>query len=53
MFFMNMVFYGEEIRYKICKKLVMLVGEISSVEIELGFCICFCLGGIYGIEGMQ
>ena len=31
----------------------MIVGEISSVEIELGLSLLLCYCGIYGSEGMQ
>ena len=52
-FYLNICFYGMEIRYKICKALVMLVGEISSVEIEIMISLIFIFGGIYGGDGLQ
>ena len=53
MFYMNMIFYGEEIRYKICNSLTMVIGEISSVEAELIFSLAFAFTGIYGSDGLQ
>lgn len=47
-FFMNLTFFGEEVRYKICNQLCMLVGQISSVEVEIMLAVCFMFGGIYG-----
>ena len=52
-FFMNLTFFGEEIRFKITKSLVMLVGEISSVEIELMLSSFFVIFGYYGNECLQ
>ena len=53
MFYLNFIFYGEEIRYKICKTLVMTVGEISAVEIEILLSCCFFFCGYYGSDGLQ
>ena len=53
MFYLNMIFYGEEIRYKVCNTLVMVVGEISSVEVELILSLAFIFTGIYGSDGLQ
>lgn len=52
-FFMNLTFYGEEIRFKITKSLVMVVGEISSVEVELMLSSFFVIFGYYGNECLQ
>ena len=53
MFYLNMIFYGEEIRYKVCSTLVMVVGEISSVEVELILSLAFVFTGVYGSDGLQ
>lgn len=47
---MNIAFYGMEIRYKLTGKLVMTIGEISSVEVELICSILMCCCGYYGNE---
>lgn len=47
-FFMNLAFYGMELRLKITGSLVMAVGEISSVEVELMLSCILCLCGYYG-----
>ena len=52
-FYLNMIFYGEEIRYKVCNSLVMVVGEISSVEVEIILSLSFVFTGIYGSDGLQ
>ena len=50
--FCNLAFYGEEIRFKVTNNLVMLVGEISSVEIELMLSTFLVLFGIFGNAGL-
>ena len=51
--YMNIAFYGMEIRYKLTNRLVLTIGEISSVEVELICCIILCCGGYYGNETLQ
>ena len=53
LFYLNLAFYGMEIRYKICNSLVMVVGELSSVEVEMMLSLCFLFGGYYGCESLQ
>ena len=52
-FYLAMVVAGDEIRFKVTKELVMLVGEISVVEIQLFLCICMWVTSYYGSEVLQ
>lgn len=52
-FFMNLLFYSMELKNKICGNLVMIVGEISAVEIELLLSIILALSGVYGTDWLQ
>lgn len=52
-FFMNLLFYGMELKNKLCGSLVMILGEISAVEIELLLSIILSLSGIYGTDFLQ
>ena len=49
-FALNFVFYAMEMRNKITGNLIMNVGELSPVELELGFTILLILPGIFGNE---
>ena len=52
-FYMNLAFYGEEIRYKITSQLVLAVGQLSAVEIEIIVASSLFFGGYYGSESLQ
>ena len=51
-FQLNVGFFGMEIKHKVCKNLVMIVGEISAVEIELFLSSILVSCGIFGNAGL-
>ena len=52
-FFMNMAFYGMEIKFYVTGSLVMLVGELSSVEVELTLSSILFFAWYFGCQGLQ
>ena len=52
-FMMNVSFYCMEIKFKLCGNLVMIMGELSIVEIELILSTLLCLFGYYGHDHLQ
>lgn len=51
---LNIIFFGMEMKYILCKELILNIAEVGSIEIESFFAIMFILGGVYGsgIYGM-
>ena len=52
-FFMNMAFYGMEIKYYVTGSLVMVVGELGSVEVELILSSILFFAWYFGCQGLQ
>ena len=45
---MNLIFFAMELKYLLCKELVLNLGEIGAVEVENLFATLMVIGGIYG-----
>jgi phosphatidylglycerophosphate synthase len=52
-FTLNAVFFSMELKYVITGQLVMVVGELSSIEFEIIFSTILLLMGIFGNEGLS
>jgi phosphatidylglycerophosphate synthase len=48
----NIVFWTMEMKFILCKDLVLNVGEIGPVEYELALSIMIFLGGFFGNDGL-
>jgi hypothetical protein len=49
----NVVFYSMEMKFIMCRNLVLNLGEIGPVEVELGVSTVLALGYVYGSSFYQ
>ena len=47
-FMLNIIFFCTEMKYILCKELILNIAEVGSIEIEHFFGTLFILTGIYG-----
>mmetsp|Transcript_24690 Transcript_24690/g.30818 ORF Transcript_24690/g.30818 Transcript_24690/m.30818 type:complete len:107 (+) Transcript_24690:84-404(+) len=52
-FYMNIGFFGMEVKFRVTGSLVMQIGEISVVEVELTLALLLAFAGVYGHAGLQ
>lgn len=48
----NVVFWTMEMKFIMCKNLIMCIGEVGPVEVELLFTAMLTAGGIFGTDGL-
>jgi len=49
----NVVFYSMEMKFIMCRNLVLNLGEIGPVEVELGVSTVLVLGYVFGSSFYQ
>lgn len=48
LFVLPIIIFCMEMKYILCKELVLSFGEVGSIEIETSFAIMFIFAGFYG-----